>query len=187
VREVGTLAHALPGGRVVAKEEHRKQAEQLWNLPDGRINSKPGYHTVEMWERFSTPKERGGDLSTLWVQVTNPGHTLPNLGRLFHPSRGMKDKFLIVSDVYPTATTEHADLILPSALWVEKNGVVGNSERRTQQWFKMVEAPGQARDDCWQIIAVARRLFDRGFAGMKDKDGKFLFHVEHEGRAVPVW
>ena len=35
-----------------------------------------------------------------------------------------------------------ADLVLPSAMWVEKNGLVGNSERRTQQWFKMVAPPG---------------------------------------------
>ncbi len=58
VREVGTLAHALPGGRVVANAEHRTQCEELWNLPAGRINPKPGYHTVEMWEQFCTPTAR---------------------------------------------------------------------------------------------------------------------------------
>ncbi|MFB6263885.1 MAG: molybdopterin-dependent oxidoreductase, partial [Bradymonadaceae bacterium] len=52
-REVGTLAHALPGGRLVAKKSHRRDAEQFWNLPQGRIDEKPGYHTVEMWDRFS--------------------------------------------------------------------------------------------------------------------------------------
>ncbi len=187
VREVGTLAHALPGGRVVANPEHRQHAEEIWNLPPGRLNAKPGYHTVEMWRRFSTPSSEGGDISTIWVQVTNPGQTLPNLNELFYPSRKLDDKFLIVSDVYPTATTRHADLILPSAMWVEKNGIFGNSERRTQQWFKMVEPPGQARDDVWQTIAVARRLYDQGFEGMRDKDGRFLFSVEQEGKEVPVW
>ncbi len=187
VREVGTLAHALPGGRVVANPEHRQHAEEIWNLPPGRLNAKPGYHTVEMWRRFSTPSSEGGDISTIWVQVTNPGQTLPNLNELFYPSRKLDDKFLIVSDVYPTATTRHADLILPSAMWVEKNGIFGNSERRTQQWFKMVEPPGQARDDVWQTIAVARRLYDQGFEGMRDKDGRFLFSIEQEGKEVPVW
>jgi nitrate reductase NapA len=42
VREVGTLAHALPGGRVVANPKHRAQAEEIWNLPAGRIDPKPG-------------------------------------------------------------------------------------------------------------------------------------------------
>jgi len=188
VREVGTLAHALPGGRLIAKAEHRKQCEEFWNLPEGRINPKPGFHTVKMWEEFCTASDQGGAVDTIWVQVTNPGQTLPNLNKLFNGKKDLDDKFLIVSEVYPTATTRLADLILPSAMWVEKNGVFGNSERRTQQWFKMVEPPGDARDDLWQLIAVARRLHDKGLAGMEDKDGRFLFDVRDDaGEVVPVW
>jgi nitrate reductase NapA len=187
-REVGTLAHLLPGGRLVAKAPHRADAEEYWNLPEGRVNPKPGYHTVKMWEQFSKPKAQGGDISTIWVQVTNPGQTLPNRNKLFNPAVADPDKFMIVSDVYPTATTEGADLVLPSAMWVEKNGMFGNSERRTQQWFRQVMPPGDARDDCWQIIAVARRLFDRGHEGMRDKDGAFLFSIsDSKSREVPVW
>lgn len=187
-REVGTLAHALPGGRIVAKAPHRRQSEEIWNVPEGRINPKPGYHTVKMWRAFSTPTDKGGDVDTLWVQVTNPAHTLPNVDELFTPSRKLDDKFLIVSDVYPTASTRQADLILPSAMWVEKNGVVGNSERRTQHWFKMVQPPGEAREDAWQVIAVARRLHDLGHPGMKTRDGGFLFDVpDANGKPVPVW
>lgn len=187
VREVGTLAHALPGGLLLANDEHRKLAEGLWNLPPGRLQKAAGHHTVEMWKRFCTPAAAGGDIHTIWVQVTNPGQTLPNSNALFAPSRKLPEKFLIVSDVYPTATTRNADLILPSAMWVEKNGMTGNSERRTQQWFKMVPPPGQARDDAWQVIAVARKLHDRGFAGMRDKDGQFLFSIRRDGKEVPIW
>lgn len=188
VREVGTLSHTLPGGRLVAKEEHRKQSEELWNLPPGRINAKPGHHTVKLFESFCTPKENGGEIDVMWIQVTNPGQSLPNLKKLFEAKSKASGKFLIVSDVYPTATTQLADLILPSALWVEKNGMYGNSERRTQQWFRMVQPPGDARDDCWQTIAVARRLFDLGFPGMLDKDGAFLFSTKDvTGNEVPIW
>jgi len=73
-------------------------------------------------------------------------------------------------------------------LWVEKNGIFGNSERRTQQWFKMVEPPGQARDDCWMTIAIAHKLYEKGHQGMRDKDGQFLFDIKDDkGRRVPVW
>lgn len=188
VREVGTLAHALPGGRLVANEKHRAQAEEIWNLPKGRIDPKPGKHTVAMFESWSTPRGKGGDIHTIYVQVTNPGQTLPNIDRLVTPGAKDPEKFLIVSDVYPTATTEIADLVLPAAMWVEKNGVFGNSERRTQQWFKQVEPPGQARDDCWQTIALAKKLHDRGLPGMKDKDGRFIFEVKDKsGKPVPIW
>lgn len=188
VREVGTLCHLLPGGRVVAKDEHRAETEKLWNLPAGRIAAKPGYHTVLMWEKFCAPSDKGGDISTMFVQVTNPGQSLPDLRRIFRAKKDLADKFLIVSDVYLTATTELADLILPAAMWVEKNGMFGNSERRTQQWFKMVPPPGQARDDCWMTIAIARRLFDLGHPGMKDKDGRFIFNItDAKGAEVPIW
>jgi nitrate reductase NapA len=188
VREVGTLSHALPGDLRVDIPEQAAKAEQLWRLPRGRINPKAGYHTLQMWERFCTAADEGGDIDTIWVQVTNPGQTMPNLHKLFEAKAKLPNKFLIVSDVYPTATTELADLVLPSAMWVEKNGVFGNSERRTQQWFKMVNPPGDARDDCWQTIAVARKLFDLGHPGMKDAAGKFLFHMTDEaGKDVEVW
>lgn len=187
-REVGTLAHALPGGRIVKKPEHRADCEKAWNMPAGTINPKPGYHTVKMFEQFCTPTSEGGDITTVFVQVTNPGQTLPNLHKLFDAKKDLADKFLIVSEVYPTATTEIADLVLPAALWVEKNGIYGNSERRTQQWFKQVEPPGLARDDAWMTIAIARKLFDMGYPGMKDKNGKFIFSYNDEnGNEVPVW
>ena len=187
-REVGTMCHFLPGGRLILNPEHRKETEEIWNVPEGRINAKIGHHTVLMWEKFCTPADKGGDISTLWVQVTNPGQSLPDLHKLFQAKAGQSDKFLIVSDVYHTATTELADLVLPSALWVEKNGMYGNSERRTQQWFRMVKPPGDARDDCWQMLAVARRLHDLGHPGMKDRSGKFLFTFKNEkGEEVPVW
>jgi nitrate reductase NapA len=187
-REVGTLCHTLPGGRLVAKEPHRQQCEKHWNLPAGRISATPGYHTVQMFEKFCTPSDKGGDIHTIIVQVTNPGQTLPNLKKLYQAKTGLEDKFLIVSDVYPTASTEIADLVLPAAMWVEKNGVYGNSERRTQQWFKMVQPPGEAREDLWMTIAIARRVFELGHPGMKDKDGNFIFNFKDDaGNEVPAW
>ncbi len=179
-REVGTLSHALPGGRVVAKAGHRKQVEELWKLPAGRLNPKPGFHAVAMFEGLEK-----GALTGVWIQVTNPAQTIPNLNEL---TSKLKDRFVVVSDVYPTATTRVATVVLPSAMWVEKNGIFGNSERRTQQWFKAVEPPGEARDDVWQMIAVARKLYEMGFAGMKDRDGKFLFTLRDDnGREIEAW
>ncbi|MBC8128149.1 MAG: molybdopterin-dependent oxidoreductase [Gloeobacteraceae cyanobacterium ES-bin-144] len=187
-REVGTLCHTLPGGRLVVNPKHREQCENHWNLPAGRIKNTIGYHTVLMFEKFCTPKDKGGDIDTIMVQVTNPGQTLPNLKKLYTAKAGLDDKFLIVSDVYPTASTELADLVLPAAMWVEKNGAYGNSERRTQQWFKMVQPPGQAREDVWMTLAIAHRLFELGHPGMKDKDGKFIFTFKDKtGNEIPVW
>jgi nitrate reductase NapA len=184
VREVGASPDGLPGGLLVENAEDRVFAEQAWSLPTGRIRATPGYEGIPLWERFSTTAESGGDVHTIWVQASNPAQTLPNAARLFDASRKDRDKFLIVSEVYPTPTMLEADLVLPSSMWVEKNGMYGNLERRTQQWFKMVAPPGDARDDAWQAIAVAYELFRRGMPGMKDNAGRFLFDLAGGG---PIW
>jgi nitrate reductase NapA len=148
-REVGTLSNRLPADMLVTVDEHRAKAEEIWGLPAGTISPKPGYHAVDMFRAFAR-----GDLKVLWVQVTNPYVSMPNLHRWKKP----EGSFLVVSDIYPTPTTDQADLILPSAAWVEREGMFGNSERRTQHWNKLVDAPGEAKEDAWQIIEVARRM-----------------------------
>ncbi len=165
VREVGTLAHALPAGRKIANPEHRREVEKVWGVPEGTIPDWVGYHTVELFRAIDR-----GEIGWLWVQVTNPMVTLPNLNRYMKAIRERKC-FLVVSDVYPTPTTELADVVLPSALWVEKEGCFGNSERRTQHWEKLVDPPGEAKPDLWQIIEVAKRA---GFG--------HLFEYEHPER-----
>jgi nitrate reductase NapA len=136
---------------VVTNAEHRSHAEDIWGVPRGTIPGKPGYHTVDMFRALIR-----GDVKTIWIQTTNPWVTMPNLGRLERTPRD--GRFIVVSDVYPTPTTEAADLVLPAAAWVEREGMIGNSERRTQHWDKLVEPPGEAKEDAWQLIQVARRM-----------------------------
>lgn len=151
VREVGTLSNRLPADMVVMNAEHRGKAESIWGLDPGTLNATPGYHAVDMFRALSR-----GDIRAMWIQTTNPWVTLPNLPRFERtPDDG---RFIVVSDIYPTPTTAVADLVLPSAAWVEREGVFGNTERRTQQWNKMVEPPGEATEDAWQIIEVAKRM-----------------------------
>jgi nitrate reductase NapA len=151
VREVGTLSNRLPADRLVTVEEHRRFTEEVWGLPEGTIPSKPGYHTVDMFRALTR-----GDVEVIWIQTTNPWVSLPNLHRFDRkPNDG---RFIVVSEIYPTPTTAVADLILPSAAWVEREGVFGNTERRTQQWNQIVEPPGEAKEDAWQIIEVAKRM-----------------------------
>ncbi|HTM10109.1 MAG TPA: molybdopterin-dependent oxidoreductase [Verrucomicrobiae bacterium] len=152
-RETGALAHLLPGGHFVANEEHRKEAAEIWGVAPEKISPKPGYHTMELFRALDR-----GDVKVLWINTTNPFQTLPRAGRYRQGARKGGERFLIVSEVYPSETSRYADLILPSAMWIEKEGMFGNTERRTQHWAKMVEPPGQAKGDLWQIVELAKRL-----------------------------
>ncbi len=152
VREVGTLCHRLPADMLVTNPEHRKLAAEIWGVPAEKIPAKPGYNTVEMFRALDR-----GDISCLWIQVTNPMVTMPNLNR-YRKAAEKEGRFVVVSDVYPTPTTEIADVLLPSAMWVERSGMFGNSERRTQHWGRAATPPGEARPDVWQLMEVARRM-----------------------------
>ncbi|MFZ1984089.1 MAG: molybdopterin-dependent oxidoreductase [Desulfatitalea sp.] len=151
VREVGTLTHKLPHG-VVMKEEDRKMAAEIWNVPVTNIDPKPTYHTVEMFRALDR-----GDIRFMWIQVTNPMVTMPNLTR-YRNGALKEDRFVVVSEIYPTPTSDVADVVLPSALWIEREGFFGNSERRTQHNERIVPPPGEAMCNTWQLIEVARRL-----------------------------
>jgi len=150
-REVGTLSNRLPADMVVNNPEHRAKAEAIWGVEPGTLPGVPGYHAVDMFRALES-----GDVKVMWIQVTNPWVSMPHLNRMHREPDD--DRFIVVSDIYPTPTTAEADLILPSAAWVEREGVFGNSERRTQQWNQLVEPPGEAREDAWQIIEVAKRM-----------------------------
>jgi nitrate reductase NapA len=151
VREVGTLTHALPRG-VVTNEEDRRFAADIWGVPEQNIDPRPTHHTVSMFRALDR-----GEIRFLWVQGTNPMVTMPNLNR-YRAGAAKDGRFLVVSDVYPTPTTDLADVVLPAALWFEQEGLFGNSERRTQHFEQMVDPPGEAMSDAWQLIEVARRM-----------------------------
>jgi len=151
VREVGTLTHKLPHG-VVMKEKDRKMAAEIWGVPESNIDPKPTYHTVEMFRALDR-----GDINFMWIQVTNPMVTMPNLKR-YRDGANKDGRFVVVSEIYPTPTSDIADVILPSALWVEREGFFGNSERRTQHNDQLVPQPGETMCNTWQLISVARRL-----------------------------
>jgi len=151
VREVGTLTNRLPHGDVTSEEARRKAAE-IWQVPEERIPPRPTYDTVQMFRALDR-----GDIRFVWIQVTNPMVSLPKLAR-YRAGALKEDRFVVVSDVYPTPTTDVADVVLPSAMWIEREGMFGNSERRTQHWEQMLEPPGDALSDTWQIIEVARRM-----------------------------
>lgn len=107
--EVGTLSNRLPADLVVMNPEHRARAEEIWEIPEGTIPAQPGYHTMDMFRAFMR-----GDVKVMWIQTTNPWVSVPNVSRIQRePNDG---RFVIVSDIYPTPTTEQADLVLRAAV-----------------------------------------------------------------------
>ncbi|MFQ5756131.1 MAG: periplasmic nitrate reductase subunit alpha [Acidiferrobacterales bacterium] len=152
-REVGTFSHRLPADMVVKNKKHRRIAENIWQLPEGVIPAKPGYHAV-----LQNRMLRDGKLNAYWVQVNNNLQAAANLDEEGFPGYRNPKNFIVVSEAYPTVTAQAADLILPSAMWVEKEGAYGNAERRTQFWYQLVNPPGKAKSDLWQVVEFSKRF-----------------------------
>ena len=150
-REVGTFSHRLPADMVVTNPKHREETEKIWKLPEGTIPGTVGYHAV-----LQNRMLKDGKLSVYWVQCTNNMQTAPNMNEEGYPGYRNPAVFVVVSDPYPTVTAMAADLILPTAMWMEKEGAYGNAERRTQFWRQQVKAPGEARSDLWQTMEFSK-------------------------------
>ncbi|NIC28646.1 nitrate reductase catalytic subunit NapA [Serratia plymuthica] len=152
-REVGTFAHRLPADMVVTNEKHRQTAEQKWQLPAGTLPAKVGLHAVAQDRAL-----KDGKLNAYWVMCNNNMQAGPNINEERMPGWRDPRNFVVVSDPYPTVSALAADLILPTAMWVEKEGAYGNAERRTQFWRQQVKAPGEAKSDLWQLVEFAKRF-----------------------------
>lgn len=169
VHDAGTLTHTLPRG-VVHDEQDRRRAAGIWGVPVENIDPRPTHTAVSMFRALDR-----GDIRFLWIQATNPMVSLPNLSR-YRRAAAKDDRFIVVSEVYPTPTTDVADVILPAAMWIEREGVFANVERRMQHFEGMVAPPGDATSDAWQMIEVARRL---GFSQ--------LFPWEQRRHVEQIW
>ncbi|GIZ51570.1 nitrate reductase catalytic subunit NapA [Noviherbaspirillum aridicola] len=152
-REVGTFSHRLPADMMVANPKHRAIAEKIWQLPEGTIPEKPGFHATVQSRML-----KDGKLNAFWIMCNNNVQAGPNVMQEILPGYRNPASFVVVSDPYPTATTLAADLILPTAMWVEKEGAYGNAERRTQFWHQLVQAPGESRSDLWQLAEFSKRF-----------------------------
>ncbi len=177
-REVGTFSHRLPADMVVTNKAHRDHAEDIWRLPEGTISDKNGAHAV-----LQNRMLKDGLLNAYWVQVNNNIQAAANALEEGIPGYRNPDNFIVVSDAYPTVTAVCADLVLPTAMWVEKEGAYGNAERRTQVWRQLVNAPGEAKSDLWQLMEFSKRFkieevwTEELLAKKPDYRGKTLFDV----------
>jgi nitrate reductase NapA len=152
-REVGTFAHRLPADMVVTNPKHREFTEKIWNLPAGTIPEWVGYHAV-----LQSRMAKDGKVGFLWTSTTNNMQAGPNINDEIYPGWRNPKCFTVVSDVYPTVSALSADLILPAAMWMEKEGMFGNAERRGQMWRQQVKAPGDCKSDLWQYMEFSKRF-----------------------------
>ncbi|WP_274910859.1 molybdopterin oxidoreductase family protein [Streptomyces sp. WZ-12] len=161
-RETGANG-ALPAHLNWQNDAHVRRLADHWNIDERRIrNCSPPTDALEIFRRCES-----GAIRFLWITGTNPAVSLPELRRIraILKADGL---FLVVSDAFPTETTELADVVLPAALWGEKTGCFTNADRTVHLSHKAVDPPGEARTDFAILLDYARRM------RFTDRDGRPL-------------
>jgi predicted molibdopterin-dependent oxidoreductase YjgC len=143
----------LPGYCPLDDEEGLKRFADAW---DAGPSMEPGIPLTEMWDAVLD-----GRIKAMWIVGENPFLSDPDASHVEEALRALD--LLIVQDLFPTGTSDHATIILPAASFAEKDGTFTNTERRVQRVRKALVPVGQARPD-WQIVCdVAKRMGAEGF------------------------
>ena len=97
-----------------------------------------------------------GKLKALYIMGEDTIMTDPNTNHSIKAFE--KLDFIVVQELFMTATAEMADVILPASSYFEKNGTFTNGERRMQRVNKVIEPIGNTKPDGQIIIDIMSRL-----------------------------
>ncbi len=154
-REVGGMANLLAVHKELNNPQHRKEVADFWGVSE--ISEKPGLTATEMFDALES-----GKMKAIWIICTNPLVSLPEARRVEKALANAK--FVVVQDIsHNSDTSKFADLLLPAAGWLEKDGTMTNSERRISYLPKGINPPGEALPDTEILIRFAKKMKFSGF------------------------
>jgi predicted molibdopterin-dependent oxidoreductase YjgC len=142
--DMGLLPDLLPGYARLSDSQARERMESAWQA---KLPTAPGRNIRAILEGIES-----GEIKALLVFGSNPVKT-------FHLAKEHLTKldFLMVSELFPTETTEAAHVVLPAASFAEKSGTVTNTCGEVQLLKKTMRKVG-TRSDLEMLLAMARML-----------------------------
>ncbi|MGI4853664.1 MAG: molybdopterin oxidoreductase family protein [Janthinobacterium lividum] len=154
-REAG-FASSMPGYRKFDSEQDRTDLAALWQIDVDRLPIARGLAYPDIIEAAVAKQ-----VKALWFIATNPVVSFPN-AKLLEQALTTAEFVVVQDGFFPTPTCDYADLVLPAAIWGEKEGTYTNSERRISKANPFMPPPGEARGDFDIFLELAERL------GVKD-------------------
>src|ERR1700752_2581588 len=144
----GLIPMVFPDYQRVDHPDANQRFEKLWGTA---LDKKPRLTGVEIMNAAYGGKSRG-----MYIMGENPAMSDPALE---HARTAMaRLEHLVVQDIFLTETAYLADVVLPATAWPEKEGTVTNTDRMVQLGRRALKAPGEAREDLWIIVELAKRL-----------------------------
>ncbi len=147
--DMGGMPEFYPGYKRASDPQTIEYFKAGWKMPDLPLG--PGLTSTEMNEAALD-----GRLKALYIIGEDPVVCDANVKKTRRALENLD--FLVVQEIFMTATAREADVVLPAAAWAEKDGSYTSMERRVQWIDKAVEAPGEAKEGMWIICQIAKRL-----------------------------
>ena len=146
--DVGLIPMMYPDYQRVDSADVRSQFEALWQK---RLDPNPGLTVVEIMHAVHAGQIRG-----MYIMGENPAMSDPDVR---HAREALAElEMLVVQDIFLTETGYLADVILPASAFPEKTGTFTNTDRSVQLGRQALDPPGEARQDLWIIVEIAKRL-----------------------------
>jgi formate dehydrogenase major subunit len=146
--DVGLIPMMLPDYHRVDNPQWRGEIEALWGTT---LDPQPGLTVVEIMDAVHAGTIRG-----MYIMGENPAMSDPDVQ---HARQALAElEMLVVQDIFLTETAYLADVILPASAFPEKTGTFTNTDRTVQLGRQAIDPPGDARQDLWIIVEMAKRL-----------------------------
>ncbi len=146
--DVGLIPMFYPDYQAVDDPAIQGKFEKFW---DTQLDPDVGLTVVEIIDAI-----HAGELHGMYIMGENPAMSDPNLTHAREAAA--KLQHLVVQDIFFTETCSFADVILPASAFPEKTGTITNTDRRVQLGRKVLDPPGDARQDLWIIQEIATRI-----------------------------
>jgi formate dehydrogenase major subunit len=149
--DAGLIPMMYPDYQRVDAPQARARFAQAWAVPLEQLDDQPGLTVVEVMQAIDQ-----GTVKGMYIMGENPAMSDPDANHA-RASLARLD-MLVVQDIFLTETAYLADVILPASAFPEKTGSFSNTDRMVQLGRQALQPPGQARQDLWIIMQMARRL-----------------------------
>jgi formate dehydrogenase major subunit len=146
--DMGALPDLLPGYQPVTDTTARARCQEVWGVP---VPATPGLRIPQMFDAAVS-----GRVKALYVLGENIVQTDPNAALVRAAVQACE--LVISQEIFLSETADLADVVLPAASFLEKDGTFVNFDRRFQRVRPALSPPGQARTDFEIIHSVAAAL-----------------------------
>src|SRR2546428_5492999 len=144
----GSMPNDLPGYQSVDDPEVRARFEKAWNVPSP---SSRGIENQEMVKAIHADKLRS-------MYVIGEEMSIVDSNANYVSAAFEKLDFFVVQDIFFSNTCRYANVVLPGAPSLEKEGTFTSTERRIQRLYEVLEPLEGCKPD-WKITQeIAKRL-----------------------------